>query len=93
MSRRLNGHAAPLAPQNSDYELTCKLLNEYKEKWNQQFKESSVDAALFTRLSLVALTQWAAILAVDVGMQPEHFEAVCNIQFAEAHKNAPRFGN
>lgn len=92
MPRKLNGHTPP-EELDPDFVLTTKLLNEYKDKWNEQFQTSEIDAVKFSRLSIVALTQWAAILAVDVGMQPQQFVAVCNIQFGEAHKRAPRFGD
>lgn len=76
-----------------EYELTVKLLNEFRELWVKQFAEPhGMDAMLFSRISIVALTQLGAIVAVDVGMNPDQWLAVCNAQFTEAFRNAPRFG-
>lgn len=78
--------------QGPDYEAVTKMLAEYRESWNKQFTESGMDAVKFSRLSVVALTQIAAIVAVDVGMTVDQFSNVCRAQFTEAHKRAPRFG-
>lgn len=75
-----------------EYLLTVKLLNEFRQLWADQLKESGVSSVLFSRLSLVALTQVAAIVAVDVGMTPEQFLAVCRANFNEAYSKAPKFG-
>lgn len=62
--------------------------------WRAQYLDLSrtVDPIKLTQLGVVALTQISAILAVDAGMTPEKFLAVCKAQFTEAYKRAPRFG-
>lgn len=74
-----------------DYVLFNKLLNEYRQCWVDQMKESGVSQVHYSRLSVVALTQLAAIAAVDVGMTPEQFTNVCRANFEQAYKQAPRF--
>ncbi len=74
------------------YQLTMQLLATFQSAWQQEYNQSQVDPTTFSRLSMVALNQLAAMLAVDLGMNAEQFEAVSKHQFAEAHKNAPRFG-
>lgn len=75
-----------------EFLLTVKLLSEFRQLWVDQFKESGVSAVLFSRLSIVAMTQIAAIVGVDVNMTQEQFMAVCRANFDEAFKKAPRFG-
>jgi hypothetical protein len=81
----------PKVKVSPEFELASQLLTDFRNLWIEKSQKSKVDPMLFSRLSVVALTQLAAIVAVDVGMQPEQFLAVCNAQFLEAHKNAPRF--
>lgn len=78
-------------PVNPDLSLTNRLIAEYRQLWVDQLREAGVPQMHFSRLSLVALTQVAAVVAVDVGMQPEQFIAMCLANFSEAHKRAPRF--
>lgn len=75
-----------------EFILTTKLIGEFRDKWNEQQKESGVSSVLYSRLSIVALTQLAAIVGVDVGMTTEQFIAVAKANFDEAFKVAPRFG-
>ncbi len=82
----------PEAKPTPEYLLTVKLLNEFRQLWVDQMKESGVSAVLYSRLSLVALTQMAAIVGVDIGMTPEQFINVCRANFNEAYSKAPKFG-
>ena len=87
----MNGHKAQI-DQSKEYKITAKILSDFRDLWVEQFKQAGVDSVLFSRLSVVALTQLSAIIAVDVGMQPEQFSSICSAQFTEANKRAPRFG-
>lgn len=78
-------------PVNPDLSLTNKLIAEYRQLWVDQLREAGGSQVHFSRLSLVALTQVAAVVAVDVGMKPEQFTAMCLANFSEAHKRAPKF--
>lgn len=75
-----------------DYQLTMKMLTEFQQLWQKLFNESGVDAVLFSRLSVVALTQLGAVVAVDVGMTCDQFTDVCKSLFDRAYNEAPRFG-
>lgn len=90
MPKIMNGHKA--SPEVSpDYELTAKLLKEFQATWNEQYKEAGVDPVLFSRLSIVALSQLAAVVAVDVGMNIDQFMAVCRALHVKAFDAAPKF--
>lgn len=89
MPRKLNGAKPPEV--HPDHQLAIKLLNEFRNLWVEQMKENEVDPMKYSRLSLVALTQLAAIVGVDVGMSLPQFEAVCKAQFETAYAKAPRF--
>lgn len=78
--------------QSPEYVLTAKLLNEFRLVWLAQMRESGVGQVLYTRLSVVALTQVAAIAGVDVGMTVDQFVGVCRANFENAHQVAPKFG-
>ncbi len=45
----------------------------------------------FSRISLVALNQVAAITSVDIGMTPDQFTAMCRGAYMEAYAKAPKF--
>jgi len=81
----------PVAEVSPEYQLTLRLLTAFQAKWNEEFKAAGVDAMMFSRMSVVALTQLSAMVAVDVGMQPRQFVAVCEAQFNSAHERAPKF--
>lgn len=78
--------------QSPEFVLTTKLINEFRQLWIDQMKESGVSQVLYSRLSLVALTQVAAIAGVDVGMSVEQFTDVCRANFEQAYDRAPKFG-
>jgi hypothetical protein len=61
-------------------------------KDNRSESATSIDSEKFSRISVVSLTQVAATTAVDVGMTEEQFLGVCQANFAEAFKRAPRWG-
>lgn len=50
-----------------------------------------MDAVRYSRLSVVTLSQMAAVTAVDVGLTEEQFLATCKANFDEAVKRAPRW--
>lgn len=78
-------------PANPDFDLTIKLVNEFRQCWVDEFTKAGIDAVKFSQLSVVALTQLAAVLAVDVGMTGEQFTNICRAQFADLYKRSPRF--
>ena len=89
---KMNGHKAQ-PEQSKEYELAAQLLGDFRDLWVDKFKRAGADSVLFSRMSVVALTQLSAIIAVDVGMSLEQFVNVCAAQFSEAYKKAPRFGD
>ena len=86
----MNGHGA--AEPDPHYELTLQLLNDLRQFWLGQLKNAPADDVTFTRLSVVALTQFSAMLAVDVGMSDDQFAKVCKAQFKASYDRAPKFG-
>jgi hypothetical protein len=80
------------APPDPHYQLTLLLLNEFRNKFTELAARDLADPVVLSRLSTVALSQLAAMLAVDVGMKQDQFTAVCRSNFEEAFKRAPRFG-
>ena len=90
MPRKANGHQEP--EPNPDFEMMTHILNDLRHFWATECNSSGVDPVRFGRLGIVALTQWTAIVGVDLGMQEEQFMAVCRANFQEAFKRAPRFG-
>lgn len=89
MPRNEGAHAPQTDPH---YQLTLTLLNEFKAKFAELAGKGLADPVIFSRMSTVALSQLAAVIAVDVGMTPEQFTAICRSNFDEAFKRAPRFG-
>jgi hypothetical protein len=81
----------PQQEMTPDYLLTTKILNAYKDAWAIQLKESGADPMLYARLSVVAMSQWLAIVGVDIGMSQEQFLAVCKANFETAYQKAPKF--
>lgn len=78
------------APEQSpDYLMTVKLIEAFRKVWVEQ--STGVEPVLFSRLSVVALTQLSAMLGVDVGMTQEQYMAVCQANFIEAFRKAPKF--
>lgn len=47
---------------------------------------------IFQRLSVVAMSQVAAIIAVDVTITEEQFLSICQANFKEAYRKAPKWG-
>ena len=60
--------------------------------WKDARGASDLDPVKYSRLSVVSLTQVAAMTAVDLGMPIEQFTEVCRANFLEAMARAPRFG-
>lgn len=89
MPRKLNGSHP--AEASSDYKIVADMLKVFRDAWVKECQGATIDPMIFSRLSVVALTQLSAIVAVDVGMQPDQFTNVCSAQFSEAYKRAPKF--
>lgn len=87
--KQLNG-SKPAEP-STEYKLVHEMLTEFRDVWVKQCQGATIDPMIFSRLSVVALTQLSAIVAVDVGMQPDQFTNICSAQFTEAYRKAPRF--
>ena len=79
-------------PSGEDYELTRDILMGIRDCWQDTQKQTNTDPVRFAKMGIVALSQWLAMVAVDVGMPEENFTAVCKAQHQQAFKNAPRFG-
>lgn len=77
--------------ENPEYVLTKKLVSEFMKAWHEQMADSGVGQVRYSQLSVVALTQVAAIAGVDVGMNIDQFTAVCQANFKQAYDIAPKF--
>jgi hypothetical protein len=75
-----------------DFAHTTKILSDLRDFWIKQSAETKLDPLHFSRLGVVALTQWSAVVGVDIGMSAENFSSVCNAQFKAAYDRAPKFG-
>jgi hypothetical protein len=84
----LNGHKVEPTP---DFQEAVAILGEVRGLWQRLMQDTPTDPVIHTRLGVVAFTQWAAMLGVDVGMTQEQFTAVCEAQFKAAYDRAPRF--
>lgn len=79
-------------PLNLEQKLANDLLTAFRNTWVNEFKKAGGSQVTFARISVVALSQLAAMVGVDVGMNTEQFTNVCKANFDEAHKRAPKFG-
>jgi hypothetical protein len=99
-----HGQATPTGPiaSSSDvppelFDLHKKLCGDIWATWGQHRDKARevIDPVVaqekFTRISIVSLTQIAAVCAVDVGLTEEQFLATCKANFETAFKNAPRW--
>jgi len=87
---KLNGSKPP-SNVDPHYELTKQILNELREFWMDQNKSNRADEITFSRLSVVAYTQFSAMVAVDSGMGEDQFVNICRLQFEEAFRRAPKW--
>ena len=78
-----------MSPQQ---QLALKLFEDFRASYIKMSANNQEDVILFQRMCILALSQLAAVLAVDVAMQPDQFLNVCRCNFDEAYKNAPKFG-
>lgn len=70
-----------------------ELYKAIVKDWVKARSETKEDGLLFTQMSVVALSQYASVLAVDLGMSEEQFVSVCRSNFSEAYERAPKFGD
>ena len=80
------------AEANPDLQLTNKLITEYRKVWVEQRNAEGGSQVRFSRLSVIALLQAAAIVAVDIGLNHEQFTNTALANYKEAFKRAPKFG-
>lgn len=69
-----------------------QLVEDLWTAWKNHRTTSSIEAEKYSRISVVSLTQVAAMTAVDVGMTEEQYMLVCMANFNEANKKALRWG-
>jgi hypothetical protein len=91
MMPKINGSQPQSDNNEPHYQLMVQLLAEYRDKFIELSKKDLADHMTFSRLNIVAMTQFGAMLAVDVGMSDDQFLNVCRSNFEEAFKRAPRF--
>ena len=86
----------PIGVISSSGDMPSELFDTHKallqSVWAAWKLHRLADPIKYTRLSVVTLTQAGAICALDVGMTEEQFLATCKANYAEAVKNAPRWG-
>ena len=93
MPKTINGNSQkPTTEQETDYALSVKMLGDIRDFWMEQAASSKLDQVKLYRLGVVAFSQWASILGVDVGMNVEQFTNVCRANFQAAYDKAPKFG-
>lgn len=91
---KLNGKQhLPKQDISPEYQLTAKLLEAFRDTWVSKNGEGLADPVTFSRMSVVALSQLAAIVGVDVGMTLDQFTAICRANFQQAYEKAPKFGS
>jgi len=78
--------------QSPQYKLALDIFNDFRNHYIKLATESKNDSIIHTRMCVVALSQLAAMLAIDVGMTPDQFLNVSRLNFDEAYKAAPKFG-
>jgi hypothetical protein len=79
---------------NELYTLHSKLLEDSWATWRanrSRAAEGGVEAVRYARLSIVTLSQMAAMTAVDIGLTEKQFLATCKANFDEAYKRAPKW--
>lgn len=82
----------------SEVKIPPELMVEYQRlytgiwKWWEGMHQPEVDPVIHTKATVIALTQFIAVLAVDVGMTSEQFLKVCEAQWIAAYSKAPKFG-
>ena len=91
-----SGQDTLIGPIVSSADIQAKLFEAHKSLlkgiWDTWKQHKLPDQVKYTRISIVSLTQAAAVCAVDVGMTEENFLATCKANYAQAVKSAPRWG-
>jgi hypothetical protein len=78
-------------PHSEEYQLNQKIIDAIREAWGRALEDSGADPVMYSRISVLALLQIAAVVAVDCTMQKPNFVALCDHLFDEAFTKAPRF--
>lgn len=89
MPKKMNGHSH--GQVNPHQQLAKEILEQFRLSFMTMVNEKKAEPILLSRLSVVALTQLAAVIAIDVGMQSDQFINISRCNFDEALKRAPRF--
>ena len=97
-SKSLNGQdtlIGQIASSDELFKVHEKLIRDIWVVWGQhrdQFVQgNAANFERFSRVSIVTLTQVAAINANDLHMTEETFLATCKANFAQARKLAPKW--
>lgn len=79
---------------SKEQELCQDLSNSLSDWFKTEMANygNRVDPVLLSRMTVVAMAGYSAMLAVDVGMPPENFTAVCGASYKQAYDKAPKFG-
>ncbi len=84
---------AELPEASAEYKTAQALLSTLAEWYITQVElQPASERVWFTRLVVVALSQYSATLAVDVGLPEPSFVKICELSFKEAYDKAPKFG-
>ena len=69
------------------------LMDSLWKMWSEQrVLHQPLDDGIFSRITVLSVTQMAAMTAVDVGLPEEQFIDICRENFLEAYRKAPKFG-
>lgn len=78
--------------QGQLFRIHNSIVNKLKAVWqNSKPDDNSVDTLCYSKLSVISFTHWAAIVAVDCGMDVDQFLKVCEANFREAYEKAPKW--
>ena len=74
-------------------DIHSRLMASLFQLWADHQKiNAMVEVGIYARITILSLTQMAAMTAVDVGMGEEQFVELCLENYREAHRRAPKFG-
>ena len=84
---------AEISETSEEFKQAEMMLNSIKQWYfNEVERHKGKNEEMTARIMITVLSQWASILAVDVGMSHEQFKSVCTANFEMAYQNAPKFG-
>lgn len=85
--------------EKADYDRANKvnalLLPEISAWWvakRDEFTKQGLDPVSFSKISVISILTYAAMVAVDAPLTKEQFVELCNNAWEDAFNKAPRWG-